>query len=185
MDVINFTRRRFLKQSAGMLVGVLAASSGALALIAPTRTWALSLETLDTTTGEVILQATRHIYPHAKLDDAVYALVVKDLDAAAKTDAAVGQLLKDGVAELNKRAGGTWISLSKDDQFHVLHRLADSAFFQKIRSTAVVSLYNNDMAFAHFGYESASYDKGGYFNRGFQDLDWLPDPPEEASPAKE
>jgi hypothetical protein len=26
------------------------------------------------------------------------------------------------------------------------------------------------------GYEGPSFDKGGYLNRGFNDLDWLPDP---------
>jgi hypothetical protein len=40
------------------------------------------------------------------------------------------------------------------------------------------------MAWAHFGYEGSSYEMGGYFDRGFQDLDWLPNPPASASPAK-
>ena len=57
-------------------------------------------------------------------------------------------------------------------------------FFEKIRGTSVVSLYNNEMAWAHFGYEGSSYEMGGYFDRGFQDLDWLPDPDADASPAK-
>lgn len=76
------------------------------------------------------------------------------------------------------------MALSVNDQFPIIQRLADTDFFQKIRSTAVVSLYNNDMAWAHFGYEGSSVEKGGYFDRGFQDLDWLPETPAEASPPK-
>ena len=63
-------------------------------------------------------------------------------------------------------------------------KMAGTDFFEKIRGTSVVSLYNNEMAWAHFGYEGASYEMGGYFDRGFQDLDWLPDPDSDASPAK-
>ena len=47
-------------------------------------------------------------------------------------------------------------------------------------STAVVSLYDNDMAFAHFGYPGRKGDPG-YIHRGFNDLHWLPDPPDGAS----
>ena len=52
-----------------------------------------------------------------------------------------------------------------------------------MRGQCITSLYNNEMAFAHFGYPGASSDKGGYINRGFNDLKWLPDPPASASPA--
>jgi hypothetical protein len=38
------------------------------------------------------------------------------------------------------------------------------------------------MAFAHFGYPGPSWAKGGYINRGFNDLKWLPDPSASASP---
>ena len=43
-----------------------------------------------------------------------------------------------------------------------------------MRSTLVVSLYNQKDLWAKFGYEGSSADKGGYINRGFSDIDWLP-----------
>ena len=49
-----------------------------------------------------------------------------------------------------------------------------------IRSTAVVSLYSNAMAYEHFGY-GASKGDGGYLHQGFNNLSWLPDPPASAS----
>ena len=178
------SRRRFLKTGSGVLMGTLAAGSGVLATLAPSRSWALSLSALSDTEGSKILKVTRAIFPHDTLDDAVYALVVKDLDAAAAKDSAVADLLRDGLKELDKMAGGDWARLDYLARENLVIKMAGSDFFEKIRGTSVVSLYNNEMAWAHFGYEGPSHDKGGYFDRGFQDLDWLPDPDLKASPAK-
>ncbi len=178
---IDLTRREFLQSSSTVLIGTIAASSGILGMLAPSQTWALELTTLDKTTAETLLHATRYIYPHKTLDDAVYALVVKDLDSAA-SDKDTEKLLTEGVAALNKSAGGDWLAADSDKQFSTLDNMSDSDFFQKIRGTAIVSLYNNEMAWAHFGYEGDAWTKGGYLTRGFNDLKWLPDPPKNASP---
>jgi len=34
-------------------------------------------------------------------------------------------------------------------------------------------LYNQKPLWAKFGYEGSSADKGGYINRGFNDIDWV------------
>ena len=46
-------------------------------------------------------------------------------------------------------------------------------FFQKVRGTLVVGIYNNPEVWPLFGYEGESASKGGYINRGFDDIDWL------------
>ncbi len=180
----GMSRRRFLKNGSGVLMGTIAASSGMLAAVAPTRTWALSLSALSESEGDGILKVTRAIFPHDTLDDAVYALVVKDLDAAAAKDDSVASLLRDGLKMLDKKAGGNWAGLDYLARENLVTKIYGTDFFEKIRGTSVVSLYNNEMAWAHFGYEGESYETGGYFDRGFQDLDWLPDPDADASPAK-
>lgn len=174
-------RRDFLKT--GLLFGTVAATSS-LALIAPKPAWALTLTRFDQQSGQVLLKLCRHIFPHDTLDDAVYALVVGDLDKAAANDPALAKMLEDGVATLKAKAGGDWMALSDDDQFAIVRKLSQQDFFEKVRSTAVVSLYNNPLAFAHFGYEGEAFSQGGYINRGFQDLQWLAEPPMDASPAK-
>ena len=179
----RLTRRHFLHSGRNMLVGTLALNSGALGLLAPSQSWALPLAALDPATGRALLKAARHIFPHDDLDDAVYALVVKQLDKDAGADPAVAALLKDGVAALNEAAGGDWLALAPEPQFAVIENMAGDDFFEKIRGTAVVALYDNDMAWAYFGYEGDAWSKGGYLARGFNDLDWLPDPPAAASPA--
>ena len=46
----------------------------------------------------------------------------------------------------------------------------------------MVTLYNDKEVWDVLGYEGASFDKGGYVNRGFNDLDWLPEPRIEEHP---
>lgn len=179
---IAMTRRDFLR-TAGTLSGVLWSSSSALLTLAPSASWALPLATLDSHAGEVLLKLTRHIYPHAKLDDAVYAMVVNALDGAA-ADGATKSLLVDGIKALDAAAGGDWLALSGDKQLAGLQTIAGNPFFEKVRSTAVVALYNNELAFAHFGYEGNAFKHGGgYLQRGFNDLNWLPAPAAAASPS--
>jgi hypothetical protein len=177
-----FSRREFLKGT-GVLVGTLWASSTALISLAPSRVWALELKALDERTGNALLVFTRQIFPHAKLDDAVYALVVKDLDAEAAGSADVKKLLTEGAGGLDKAAGGDFAAATKEKQSEITASLAKTPFFEKVRGKAVVSLYNNELAFAHFGYEGNAFQKGGgYLLRGFNDLKWLPAPSATASP---
>jgi len=179
----TFSRREFLKGT-GVLVGTLWASSTGLITLAPSRVWALELKALDERTGKDLLAFTRQIFPHDKLDDAVYALVVKDLDAEAAGSADVKKLLTEGAAGLDKAAGGDFAAAPKAKQAEITASLAKSPFFEKVRSKSVVSLYNNELAFAHFGYEGNAFQKGGgYLQRGFDDLKWLPAPSAAASPA--
>ena len=179
----KLSRREFL-QGSGVLVGTLWASSATLIALAPSRVWAVELKSIDEATGKALLAFTRQIFPHPKLDDAVYALVVKDLDAEAAGNADVKKLLTDGTAGLDKATGGNFAAAPKDKQAAITASLAKSPFFEKVRGKAVVSLYNNELAFAYFGYEGNAFQKGGgYLLRGFNDLKWLPAPSAKASPA--
>ena len=176
-------RRDFLKGT-GAIVGTLWASSGALIALAPSRVWALEMKALDEHAGRDLLAFTRQIFPHDTLDDAVYALVVKDLDSEAAGNASVKTLLGEGVADLDKAAGGDFAAAPKDKQAQITAAMTRHPLFEKVRGKAVVSLYNNELAFAHFGYEGNAFKRGGgYLLRGFDDLKWLPAPSARASPA--
>jgi hypothetical protein len=177
---LPLVRREFLKGS-GVLIGTLAAGS-VLATLAPSTVWAVELQTLSKADGEALLKMARVLYPHRKLPDAVYALVAKDLDAAAAGDAGTAKMLREGVAALNKAAGGSFSKAKDAKKLAAVKSLEGSPFFAAVRGKCITSLYDNDMAYKVFGYPGASFDKGGYITRGFQDLKWLPAPPRDASP---
>ena len=125
----------------------------------------------------------RVLYPHKKLPDAVYALLAKDLDAKAGSDAGTATMLQEGIAGLDKLAGGAFSKASAAKKEAIIKGIEGTAFFGAVRAQCVTSIYDNDMAFAVFGYPGSAWEKGGYITRGFQDLKWLPAPSAEASPA--
>lgn len=176
---LPLVRRDFLKGS-GVLIGTLAAGS-VLAALAPSTVWAVELKVLSQSEGEALMKMGRTLYPHAKLPDAVYALLAKDLDAAAAGDAAMAKMLKDGIAGLDKATGG-FAKANDATRLAAVKAIEGSPFFGAVRGKCITSLYDNDMAYVAFGYEGASFDKGGYITRGFQDLQWLPAPDDAASP---
>jgi hypothetical protein len=178
---LPLTRRSLLRGS-GVLMGTLAAGS-VLTALAPSRAWALELKTLSSAEGTTLMKMGRTLYPHAKLPDAVYALLAKDLDAGATADSKTTGLLRDGIVSLDKAAGGNFNKASSAKQLAAVKSMEATPFFAAVRGKCVTSLYDNDMAFAAFGYPGSSWEKGGYITRGFQDLKWLPDPSKEASPA--
>jgi hypothetical protein len=178
---LPLTRRSLLRGS-GILLGTLAAGS-ALTALAPSRAWAVELKTLSTAEGATLMKMGRVLYPHAKLPDAVYALLAKDLDGGAGKDPAKALLMKDGCKQLDKAAGGSFAKSTLAKQLQVVKSMQGKPFFNAVRGQCITSLYDNDMAFTAFGYPGSAWEKGGYITRGFQDLKWLPDPPKEASPA--
>ena len=177
---LPLTRRSLLRGS-GLLLGTLAVG-GVLTALAPSRAWAVELKTLSGAEGTTLMKMGRVLYPHKKLPDAVYALLAKDLDAGA-ADAKTAAMLKDGITQLDKAAGGNFTKANAAKQFDAVKALEGTPFFDAVRGKCITSLYDNDMAYAALGYPGSSWEKGGYITRGFQDLKWLPSPSRAASPA--
>jgi len=178
---LPLARREFLKGS-GLLFGSLATGT-LLASLAPSSAWALELKKLSTAEGQALMAMGRVLYPHQKLPDAVYALLAKDLDLKAGSDAGAAKLLQEGIAWLNKSAGGDFAKASATKKEDIVRSMEGTPFFGAVRGQCVTSIYDNDMAYAVFGYPGSAWEKGGYITRGFQDLKWLPAPSKEASPA--
>lgn len=129
---------------------------------------------------ETTLLVSRVIYPHDALPDEAYEKVVRKLAADARADDAVRATIEDGVAELDGE--GRFADLGEDAQLEALEQREASEYFQLVRSTAVVELYDNPLVWKALGYEGPSVHLGGYLHRGFDDLDWLPAPPIELDP---
>ena len=99
-------------------------------------------------------------------------------DAKAGKDAAFRRWSETGVAQLDAAAHQhhktpyllvAW----ENDRVVLLQGASQGALFKKLQGDLLVTLYNNKEVWPKFGYEGASADKGGYINRGFNDIDWL------------
>jgi hypothetical protein len=135
---------------------------------------------LEQNVAETVAALARTLYPHVALPDSVYARVPAKIDEAAREDAAQAQTVNDGVADLDRRGDQPFVERSAEQQLADAKAIEGSDFFELVRSTAVVEIYSDPQTWTLLGYEGPSFAQGGYLNRGFNDLDWLPDPEQEA-----
>jgi hypothetical protein len=173
----RLTRRRFLQTTGATAVGVGALNAG-MVLIDPRGAWALSLSTLSPETARTLIQMARDIYPHDQLAETYYAKAVEPYDAQAAKDPTLKDLLTQGAADLDRRVASqgarSYADLDSEVQrVAILSSIAETPFFAKVRGDLVATLYNQPEVWAKFGYEGPSAEKGGYLERGFDDIDWL------------
>ena len=135
---------------------------------------------LEQNVAEAVTALARTLYPHDALPDSVYARVAGKLDEAAQADAAQARTVNDGVADLDGRGDEPFVARPAEQQLADAEAIAGSDFFELVRSTAVVEIYSDPQTWKLLGYEGASFAQGGYIDRGFNDLAWLPDPEQEA-----
>ena len=172
----KYDRRVFLKGAATAVPAVAVASTTGLGI---TDAWADDATALKPATLKTLVKVARDIYPHDFLADSYYITAVKPWDGKAAKDAAVKTMITDGVARLDADARDRhkvpyaevpW----EVDRVALLQRIEATEFFTTLRGDLIVSLYNNKEVWPKFGYEGSSAEHGGYINRGFADIDWLP-----------
>jgi len=168
----HLRRRDFLKTATGLLTGVVVTGSP-LVVIAPGRAWAIDLMAVTTAEAAALMAMARTIAPHDKLDDAAYAFVIQAIDANALRDYRLRKVIKEGIAAL----GPGFAKSAENNRVAVLKKIERSEFFETVRLKTLQVLYATPIAYAYFGYEGEVFSKGGYLQRGFNDLRWLPDVP--------
>lgn len=128
---------------------------------------------LSSELADQLVSIYRTMFPHDSIPDEFYQYVVQKLDDKTAQDPQLLRLLCDGVEVLNRQAGSPWHNLSEQAKLETLKRTEQKPFFQRLRSDFVVDFYSNPAIWPLFGYEGPSNDKGGYLNRGFNDIDWI------------
>lgn len=174
----KLSRRNFLKGSGAATVGLVALSVGSGAIVGANGAWAVPVKNLKPETMQTLIQMARDIFPHDQLADRYYAAAVAGYDEQAGTDAAVKALIEDGVSGLDALAqaehGARYAGIGWEaDRVRLLTQIETGTFFQTVRGGLVTGIYNNPEVWPKFGYEGASADKGGYLDRGFDDIDWI------------
>ncbi len=135
--------------------------------------WAAEVTHLQPKTFASLVQMARDIYPHDHLADSYYATAVKGHD----TEDTVA-MIEEGIASLDALAvdagNPSYVETGWEaDRVALLRQIEATPFFQAVRGGLVVGLYNQPDVWDHFGYEGESYSKGGYIDRGFDDINWI------------
>ncbi len=171
MSKTGMNRRQFMDTAGRTVAGtalVLSGTSMAAGAAAAARS-------VDNRVAETLLRMTRLLFPHESISNAVYGEIVASLDKRAGDSADFKSLLEDGVAALDRARADTWLKLDPDDQVAVLGEQEGTAFFKEMRTATVRQLYRHRELWKLGGYEGSSVEYGGYLNRGFDDIDWLPE----------
>ncbi|GGF48713.1 hypothetical protein GCM10011519_23430 [Marmoricola endophyticus] len=120
-----------------------------------------------------LVSLLRAAYPHPSFPDAPYERTADTILGQLDEDLWHRLALEHGLANLDTEA---LADPHSEAASAYLRSIEDAEFFAFVRGVTVVTLYNDHEVWDLLGYEGASYDKGGYVERGFDDLDWLPDP---------
>jgi hypothetical protein len=130
----------------------------------------VELRSLDRTQARLILGVARTLFPHDFLGDDRYLRIVAAIDAKAAAD--------QGVAAMVKTALGAFpddfTAMEEARREDYLRNLEGSPFFRLVHQETIAGLYGDPTVSALLGYEGSSVEHGGYLERGFDDIAWLP-----------
>jgi hypothetical protein len=174
MRSLAMNRRRFLETSSHLAAAAaLAAAGGGAATLAPSRVLAAT-RIISPSQAATLVAMARHLFPHDQLGAQYYVAAVEALDEQAAADPDLAAQLVAGVERLDGTMGMPFIKLSQGNQLKVIESLEGTPFFGTVRGATLGALYTNDTVARNFGFEGSSVEYGGYIERGFDDLGWLP-----------
>lgn len=124
----------------------------------------------------VLIRVIRVAFPHAKVPDAPYERTADFILSEAKASNWFRVSMTQGLNSLDDLADGDFCHLDDERAYAVLKDIESTDFFGFIRRTTVLNFYDDPEVWAALGYQGSSFEHGGYLHRGFDDLDWLPDP---------
>lgn len=170
MPLNRSTRRRFL--AATLAFSGLATSGAVSSLFSPAAAWAAA--TGRAGGRETLARIARHLYPHDALDDSVYADVVDGILGGAADNPALALALDTLIESLDRQHGDGWAAADETLQTALLAGVESEAYFTAARIQVLTRLYSHPATWELIGYDGPSVRYGGYVERGFDAIDWLP-----------
>jgi hypothetical protein len=118
--------------------------------------------------GHALTRLARDLLPHPILADTVYRAVADAWRATAP--AGLDVLL----AALD--APGPFAAEAEPERHRRIAALVGTAPFMAFRFHCIAGLYGDHRVTSRFGYGGPSLEAGGWIERGYDDLAWLPEP---------
>lgn len=171
MSAARVTRRTFIKAAGTTGVSVYITLSGS-PWFGMRTALAANLTALDGAQAKAMLAMARQLFPHDRLGDEYYWVVVESIDKEMADSPELATNIRDGLARLNDGAGGDFSAADSDRQVEAIRNLEGTPFFAAMLPKTQFYLYNNKAVWPKFGYEGSSWEKGGYIERGFNDVTW-------------
>jgi hypothetical protein len=116
----------------------------------------------------------RTIFPHARLADDFYLGVANSYLAEIKAKSAAVAEHDRGLALLDGSHIAPFFELPSVIRKSLVDKIDQEPFFKAIQWRGAELIYRNAEVWKMVGYEGSSVEYGGYHDRGFNDIDWLP-----------
>ena len=165
------TRRKFLV--AALTFSGVASSSLAISFLRSSAAWAADSDASNNLAA--MGRLAQLLFPHEGLAAEVYAEVVAEVLAMTAADPSTDGLLNVAEGALDTALGKSWSAATEAEQLSALTALQNEAFIVGIREMVRWRLYDNGGLWNHINYPGSSIEHGGYINRGFDDINWLPE----------
>ena len=138
---------------------------------------------LDEPQKAILMRMVQDIYPHpGVLQLSHYEAITATVLKTAEDDADNAKGLVSGLAAIDKQAqelfGTAYIDIDDPDAREgLLRHFQNEGFFQGVRWIAYFGIYDNKDVWPLFGYQGSSVEYGGYIDRGFSDITFVPEGP--------
>jgi hypothetical protein len=136
--------------------------------------WTEQLTTFSPDVAETLVSVVFTLYPHDGLPIRVYRRVVLVFDRMAGESVETGDLIHHAIKAIETSSPMRFRDMAESYRVTALKTIETSPGFVLMQRTAVRYIYDDLEVWQAFGYEGASTHLGGYVERGFDDLDWLP-----------
>lgn len=123
-----------------------------------------------------LVRVLKTAFPHRGWPDGPYERTAEHIVVTVSGNPFQTAQLGQGLVSLDALRDRPFADLPADEALALLEQVQGTPFFALVRSTTVAFMYSDREVWQLLGYEGESFDKGGYLHRGFDDLNWLPEP---------
>lgn len=172
--VEDIRRRRFIKK-----VSHVAVATGIAGWLLPAGiSWAGgAAQGDDRNRPAIIAELAYQLLPVQERGAAVYVAVAQQLMHRASQSAAVAQLIDSGIESLEGQKELPWLQLTEEQRRASITANYRTPFVGMVRWTANEVVLRDQQVWQQVGYQGSAIEYGGYLQRGFDDIDWLPNRP--------
>lgn len=127
--------------------------------------------------GKVLSDVVYQLFPHERLSRDVYMQVTAELGDRIGQSAELTAMMDSAMEVLSGNSPENWFTLAERGKTEALEKIQHTPFFQFVLNEALSGVYRHPLTWELLGYEGSSLEFGGYIDRGFNDIDWLPELP--------
>lgn len=123
--------------------------------------------------GAVLAKVLYLLAPNARFSGSQYQRQVGIVQQRMARDTGLTANLSKGIELLNSADTLPFLQLTEAAQIAAMRKQVGTPFWGFVSNPAV-GIYNNPDVWPLIGYEGSAFEKGGYLNRGVNDIAWLP-----------